>query len=278
MSSPETGPRQLESGEALLCTWADGHLSLGKSDLTRYTYAMTPDFPDPKLHQLLAAIERIQDAVMVVGADGTIQYVNQAMVESSGYSRDELVGENPRMLQSGVQGKKFYRKIWATLDRGSAWEGFLVNRRKSGELYTEHVTIAPVEDESGLVTSYVAVKKDLSVQTSLQRQVHMAQRLESVGRLAAGITHELNDILSGIQTFAELAVRSAGDSPIQRDLDEIIRGARQATKISSQLLALTAESLSTGSEAIELPKEITRTLSRLRPLLGSGVHVDWNQP
>lgn len=227
---------------------------------------------------LRAAIEVVQDAVVVAGVDGTIQFVNQAMVESSGYSREELIGENPRMLQSGVQGRGFYKKFWATLASGEAWEGYLVNRRKSGELYTEFVTITPVEDEGGLVSSYVAVKKDLSVQSSLQRQVHMAQRLESVGRLAAGMTHELNDILSGIQTFAELAAQSVEDPQVRADLDEILRGAKQAAAVTNQLLGLANESLSTGVEMVRLPQELTRAISRVRPLLGESVEVEWNPP
>ena len=112
--------------------------------------------------RLVAAVEQASDSVIIADLAGTIEYVNPAFERTSGYGGDEAVGQNPRMLKSGVQSATFYRALWRRLTRGEAWTGTLINRRKDGALYEEEATISPIRGPDGAITGYLAVKRDVT--------------------------------------------------------------------------------------------------------------------
>ena len=99
-----------------------------------------------EMRHLATAIEQSSDAVVITDATGIIEYVNPAFEQVSGYSRDEVVGQNPRILKSGVQSQAFYAAMWATLARGSSFVADLTNRRKDGSLFEEEAVISPIRD------------------------------------------------------------------------------------------------------------------------------------
>jgi PAS domain S-box-containing protein len=114
------------------------------------------------LHILSQAVEQSRDAIALTDLTGKILYVNQGFVESSGYSREELIGQNPRVLKSGQHSTSFYQEMWNTIGRGDVWEGELCNKNKRGELYWDHVRILPVRDESGAVVRFMAVRNNIT--------------------------------------------------------------------------------------------------------------------
>ena len=95
------------------------------------------------------AIEQSAESVVMTDAAARIEYVNPAFERVTGYSAAEVVGRNPRLLQSGRQNPAFYEAMWQTLTAGGAWVGDLVNRRKDGSLFTEEAVISPVHDDAG---------------------------------------------------------------------------------------------------------------------------------
>jgi PAS domain S-box-containing protein len=113
---------------------------------------------------LIAAVEHAADAIVVTDPRGTIEYVNPAFSAMTGYARDEAVGRNPSFLKSGRQPDAFYADLWAVLISGRVWQGSLTNRRKNGTLYEEEMRIAPICDEQGVITGYIAVKHDVTQQ------------------------------------------------------------------------------------------------------------------
>jgi len=115
-----------------------------------------------QLRQLSAAIEQGPVAVVITDAEGTIEYVNPAFTETTGYSEEEALGQNPRILKSGTLPGAFYRNLWETISSGSVWRGELCNKKKNGEEYCERAVIAPILDEDGVIVRYVAVKEDLT--------------------------------------------------------------------------------------------------------------------
>lgn len=115
-----------------------------------------------------AAVSQSGESIAITDPNGTMIYANPALLHSSGYELDELIGQNPRIFQSGLQNRAFYEAMWQQLMTGSTWRGVLVNKRKNGELYEEEATISPIRDENGQLTAYVAVKRDLTVERSLQ--------------------------------------------------------------------------------------------------------------
>jgi len=111
---------------------------------------------------LATAIEQAAETVVITDRDATIQYVNPAFTRTTGYTRGEALGRNPRVLKSGRHDTKFYQDLWANLTAGKIWRGEFTNRRKDGTLYMEEATIAPVRDAHGEITNYIAIKSDIT--------------------------------------------------------------------------------------------------------------------
>ena len=119
--------------------------------------------------RLVTAIEQAAEMVLITDAAGDIVYVNAAFEAVTGYTRAEVAGRNPRLLQSGMQDAAFYRSLWATLRGGKTWRGRLINKKKDGTLYTEEATISPVRSPAGVTTSYVSVKRDITEEIAAKR-------------------------------------------------------------------------------------------------------------
>jgi PAS domain S-box-containing protein len=111
---------------------------------------------------LATAIEQAAETVVVTDRDANIQYVNPAFTRTTGYTREEALGRNPRILKSGQHDARFYQELWNTLTTGKLWHGEFTNQRKDGTHYMEEATIAPVRDSSGGITNYIAIKFDIT--------------------------------------------------------------------------------------------------------------------
>ena len=138
--------------------------------------------------RLATAINETADAVLITDLRSHITFVNPAFERVTGYSRDEAMGKNPRILKSGRHERPFYDSMWATLLAGETWTGELVNRRKDGAQYTEEASISPIRDAAGEVTGYVAVKRDV---TALRLAAADQRETESRYRSLFANMHEL---------------------------------------------------------------------------------------
>jgi diguanylate cyclase (GGDEF)-like protein/PAS domain S-box-containing protein len=123
------------------------------------------------LCKLSQAIEQSPASIVITNRDGCIEYVNEAFVSHSGYSRAEVMGKNPRIWRSGKTPAQAYESMWATLLAGGTWRGELINRRKDGGEYIEFTVIAPVRQDDGQVTHYVAVKQDITEHKAAQDEI-----------------------------------------------------------------------------------------------------------
>ncbi len=111
---------------------------------------------------LLTAVEQAADSIVITDIDGKIQYVNPAFSAMTGYSREEAIGQNPRILKSGSHTGAFYENLWDTVRRGEIWHGEVINRRKDGTDYPEEMQITPVRGSTGETASYIAIKRDVT--------------------------------------------------------------------------------------------------------------------
>jgi PAS domain S-box-containing protein len=152
-----------------------------------------------RFRTLLRAVEQCPVSIVITDRDARIEYVNPRFSVVTGYSSEEAHGQNPRILKSGESSPETYRDLWATISSGREWVGDLHNKKKSGALFWERALIAPVLDERGTVTHYIAVKEDITRQKQLEEErtrmameLVQARKLEAVGQLAAGIAHEIN--------------------------------------------------------------------------------------
>lgn len=131
---------------------------------------------DARLRKLSAAVEHSPASIVITDTLGVIEYVNPAFSRLTGYSIEEVLGHNPRILKAGDQSDEFYREMWETVAQGQEWRGEFHNKRKDGSLFWEIASISPITDTNGLITHYVAVKENITERKELQERLEqMAQ-------------------------------------------------------------------------------------------------------
>ncbi|MFI5335448.1 MAG: PAS domain S-box protein [Opitutales bacterium] len=217
-----SGIGQLPDGRHLVFTVA--------TDLTRQKQWIE------RLQLLDTAIQATPESVVITDANGRIEWVNAGFAKVTGYTDTEAVGQNPRLLKSGRQSREFYRQLWDTIKSGQIWRGELVNRRKDGKNYHEAMAIAPVRNDQGVITHFVAIKQDVTEQKSMEQQLLQAQRLEGIGLLASGIAHDLNNVLAPITLSVELLRKKYPEPTAQLYLDMIESAAKRGTHVVRQVL------------------------------------------
>jgi PAS domain S-box-containing protein len=187
---------------------------------------------------LATAIEQAGEQIVITGLDGTIEYCNPAFEKTTGYSKQEVLGQNPRVLKSGRQDDEFYLRLWKTISSGAVWTGRFTNRKKDGTHYEEDATISPLRDAAGKIKGYVALKRDVSERIQLENQFRQAQKLESVGRLAGGVAHDFNNLLTIINGYSDLLAEQLQQyDPLWPYADEIRKAGERASGLTRQLLA-----------------------------------------
>jgi PAS domain S-box-containing protein len=168
---------------------------------------------DKKIRTLSLSVEQANELIMITDLNGTIEYVNPAFSRITGYSEEEAIGQDSRILKSEEQDRDFYLEMWDVIKSGQPWQGRIVDRKKDGSLYPAMLTISPIFNEAGEVTNYVGSQQDLSVYEELERKIHQAQKMEAVGTLVGGIAHEFNNTLAGITGNLYLAKQKASQIP-----------------------------------------------------------------
>ncbi|MFH0823152.1 MAG: PAS domain S-box protein [Pseudomonadota bacterium] len=212
---------------------------------------------------LITAVEQSPDIILITDAEGTIQYVNPAVEAVTGYSPADVIGSTPRMFKSGRQDKAVYSKMWGALERGLVWAGRLTNEKKDGSLYEEDTVISPVTDDSGRITNYVAVNRDVTKEITLRKQLVQAQKMESIGTLAGGLAHDFNNLLTIIQGFSELLLmnKQSGD-PDYADLMKIAQAARNGADLVKRILTFSRK-----VETSFRPTDLNHEIKQIRKLL-----------
>ena len=213
--------------------------------------------------RLVTVIEQSAESIVVTDVKGRIQYVNPTFEKLTGYTAHEAVGQNPRILKSGKHDAEFYRKMWETLTRGDTWRGHLVNKRKDGSLFEEEATISPVRDESGNIVSYMGLKRDVTAQVLLEKQLHQAQKMESIGTLAGGIAHDFNNLLQIILGYADMLMMRKGEPLLDLPgLDTIRKAAKDGGELVKGLLTFSRQ-----VESKMRPTDLNLQLKRIRTML-----------
>ncbi len=225
--------------------------------------------------RLITAIDYAGEAVVITDVEGNIQYVNPAFERITGYSREEILGQNPRILKSGKHDKNFYKELWNTITSGKTWTGRFINKKKDGTLYTEAATISPVFDKEGKIVNFVAVKRDVTEHLQLEEQLRQAQKMESIGRLAGGVAHDFNNTLGVIMGYAELALSKVGPhQQASQYLKEILAATQRAAEITRQLLAF-ARKQTISPKTLNLNETIEGMLKVLKRIIGEDIELTW---
>jgi PAS domain S-box-containing protein len=199
--------------------------------------------------QLSTAIEQTSEMIVITDVQGVIRYINPAFTETTGFAREEAIGRNMNLLRSGHHDEAFYQQLWETILAGRVWKGRLTNRKKDGTLFSEMTTISPIVDTNRTVSAFVAVKRDISREEELEKQLQQAVKLEAIGTLAGGIAHDFNNILSAILGYAQIAKGQLKEGdPLSYPLDHIIAAGDRAAELISQILTFSRQD--PGSEPL----------------------------
>ena len=209
------------------------------------------DAREHQLRKLSQAVDQSPESIVIVDQQGRIEYVNDSFVQISGYSREELIGQDPKMLQSGKTPVETYRTMWNALKQGNAWSGEFCNRRKDGSEYYEFANISPIREADGSISHYVAIKEDVTEKKRMGRELdqhrhHLEELVASrtaeleverdrtaeaarvKGDFLANMSHEIRTPINAVMGFANLCLQ----------LDLPARGRDYVNKIS-----ISAESL-----------------------------------
>ena len=223
---------------------------------------------------LITAIDQAAEAVIITDANGIIQYVNPAQESLSGYTRDEIVGQNPNIFKSDFHDDNFYAKLWETINAGNIWSGRFINKRKDGTEYHEDATISPVYNKSGDLTNFVAVKHDVTDQIKLQEQFIQSQKMEAVGTLAGGISHDFNNVLQPILGYSELLLlRKKEGEPDYADIQKIYQAGLRGADMIKSLMTFSRKT-ETEFVPVDLNQEITLVQYLLSQTIPKTIKID----
>ena len=181
--------------------------------------------------------------VAITDQRGIINYVNDEFCRISNYSREELLGQDHRIINSGYHPKDFIRDLWTTIAAGQVWKGELRNRTKDGSIYWVDTTIVPFLNSDGKPYQYVAIRHDITQRKLAEEQVlqqaaelQRAAQLSFVGELAAGLAHEIKNPLAGIQGGVDILIRRRDKNDPEREALEGMR--HEVARIDNTVRAL----------------------------------------
>jgi len=196
--------------------WVDIAISFIRDDNLKPTgiLTVTRDISERKraeenLRILSRAVEQSPASIIITDTEGKISYVNPKFTEVTGYTANEVLGQNPRILKSGEQPPEYYQHFWQTLTFGKVWYGEFHNRKKNGELFWELASVSPIFDTTGTITHFLAVKEDITTRKQTELELIKAkEKAEESDRLKsaflANLSHEIRTPMNGILGFAEL--------------------------------------------------------------------------
>jgi len=240
-------------------------------------------------NKLRRAVEQSPVSIIITDRDGRIEYVNPRFSAITGYSRDEAIGRDPRLLNSRMMPRHVFTELWATLLAGREWRGELLNRRKNGELFWEEISISPMLDESGEISHFIAVKEDISARKAYeQAQEEHQNRLEDLvsqrtadlsralaaaqsadrakTEFLANISHEMRTPLNAVIGLAGLALHVESDPAMRDYLEKIGHAGHTLLAIINDLLDLSK--IAAGRLELEhIPFSVPQLLSRVESLI-----------
>ena len=202
---------------------------------------------EDQLRKLFLAVEQSHESIIITDLGPHIEYVNAAFSRVSGYAPEEALGQNPRILQSGLTPAETHRSLWAALSAGEVWQGEFINRRKNGEIYTEWASVSPVRQPDGRITHYLAVKSDITEikRTNAELERHRnhledlvrerTAALERANRelesFSYSISHDLRAPLRAINGYAGMLMEDRGGDWKAEERDRLDRIARAANRM-----------------------------------------------
>lgn len=224
--------------------------------------------------RLAVAVEQSTESILITDVDGVILYVNAAFETVTGYAPDEVLGKTPNLLKSDRHDDEFYEKLWTTISSGSKWEGHIANCRKDGSLFDVEAIIYPIRDDAGNVVNYVSISRDITRELAIERQMRQTQKMNAIGELAGGVSHDFNNILTAILGYVALCMNTVEeDSKTAGYLGEILKAGDRATKLVRQILTFSRQE-EQDFHSVSLQSVIQDSLGMVQTTVKSHIEVE----
>ncbi|ATX81344.1 PAS domain S-box-containing protein [Mariprofundus ferrinatatus] len=214
---------------------------------------------EEKILKLSKAIEHAGESIMITDKDGSIEYVNPAFCKITGFSVDEAIGNNPRILNSGEHPAEYFQEMWDTILGRKTWQRRIVVKRKEGSQFPAILTISPIFDSEGNISHFVGLHQSIEDYEALEERFHQAQKMEAIGTLVGGIAHDFNNTLAGITGNLYLLKKKTKVQPeIIKRLETIENLSFRASDMIQQLLSFSRRTI-VQMKPLNLPPFIKET-------------------
>lgn len=231
---------------------------------------------DETVRKLSSAIEQNPAAILITDANGTIEYINREFTKLTGYSKEEALGQTPRLLKSGETADIVYEELWATIKGGKRWRGELRNKTKDGVVYLAGLTVAPIEAADGSITHYVGSSTDITQIAADQNRLKQAEKMEAIGGLAGGIAHDFNNLLLPVLALTKRTRDTLPqDSQDHLRLGKVLEAAEKAKDLVARILAFSRHE-DLELENVNLTEVVRETLVLLNSTLPTTVKIKQN--
>ncbi len=281
--SYQTEKRYIHAAGHLITILLNVSLVRDSQQQPRYFIAQIQDITERKrteqsLRLLSSAVKQSKESIMITDADlelpgPKIIFVNPAFTQMTGYTAAEVLGRTPRMLQGPRSDRAVLDRLRHDLQQGNTFAGETVNYRKDGTEYDLEWQIAPLRNASSAITHFVAIQRDITARKRLESQLVHSQQMETVGKLAGGVAHEFNSILTAIIGQSELLlVDLPAGSPLTAKVTEINQAAGRAAILTRQLLAY-GRKQTLQPEMLNLNAVLAGMAGTLRHLVGHAIDI-----
>jgi PAS domain S-box-containing protein len=234
--------------------------SIVEIDGKLFIHSIVHDITEKKLAEqkitlLSKAIEQSPVSVVITNPNGNLEYVNAKFTEITGYSFNEIIGKNLRILKSGEQSEVFYKSMWETITSGKVWSGEIHNKKKNKELYWESVSISPLVDDNGKITNFIGIKEDITERKRILNELVVAkEKAEESERLKTAflhnISHEIRTPMNAIVGFSSLLeYPGLPQDQVTQYVEIIVNSSNQLLSVITDIINIAT--LEAGQEMIE---------------------------
>jgi PAS domain S-box-containing protein len=198
---------------------------------------------EDQLQTLSKAVENASATIVITDPNGSIEYVNRKFTETTGYSKEEALGNNPRILSSGKHPVSFYKTLWETIIQGKEWKGEFHNKRKNGETYYESALISSIQDNNGNILHYIGIKEDITREKIAQEELVKAKQNAEMANKAkseflANMSHEIRTPMNAIIGFSEILAKKITDQEYCNYLESIQASSKTLLNLINDILDL----------------------------------------
>ena len=229
---------------------------------------------EQEVRRLAVAVEQSTESILIADKDGVIRYVNSAFEKITGYSPDEVVGKTPDLFKSEKHDDEFYETLLKTIASGSKWEGRITSYTRDGDLFNVEAIIYPILDDAGKMMNFVAISRDITHEVAVERQLRQTQKMNAIGELAGGVSHDFNNILTAILGYVALCMNSVEeDSKVHGYLKEIVKAGDRAAKLVRQILTFSRQE-EQDFHSVELQPVIEDSLGMVQTTIKPNITVE----